>query len=283
MKISALITGASSGIGHAIAMDLARAGHQIFAGVRKQEDAERLNQQNPAVLPVILDVTHSTSIRKAYAQVEQAWHRQNSFCLINNAGIAVAGPIEAIEVKELRHQFDVNFFGLIETTQIFLPLIRESKGRIVNMSSVSGITVSPFLGSYSASKHAVEAASDALRYELERFGIKVIVIEPGPIKTPIWEKGLKGREEALNKMHQDRLSLYRSSMDHFEQIVEKIAQSAIPVERVAQVVHRALLEENPPIRQIVASPLNLWGVKMSRWLPDRIMDGLVRRQLFLKT
>ncbi|RYZ64144.1 MAG: SDR family NAD(P)-dependent oxidoreductase, partial [Proteobacteria bacterium] len=189
-KISVLITGASTGIGLAAAFELVQKGHEVFAGVRNEAASAAVRALDQRIVPVIIDVTKPDTIHEAYKAVELMRTREFPFSLVNNAGIAVSGPIEALSMNELRKQFDVNVFGLVETTQVFLPMIREKRGRIVNISSVNGFLVPPFLGAYSASKFAVEAISDALRRELLPEDIKVITIQPGPISTPIWQKGL---------------------------------------------------------------------------------------------
>jgi len=279
-KFSVLITGASTGIGRAIAIDLANRGHQVFAGVRKQADGVNLTNINSSIVPVQIDVTDGESIRLTQKQIERQRIKELSFVLINNAGIAVAGPIEAVEIEEFKKQFAVNVFGLVETTQTFLPIIRETRGRIVNMSSVSGLLVSPFLGPYCASKYAVEAISDALRRELAVTGVKVIVIEPGPIQTPIWEKGLGHRDELFSKINKERLEPYRNALDKFIKQVEQVARAAIPAEEVARSVHEALLADDPPVRQIVTSRLGHLQVTLGHLLPSKWLDRVLKKQLF---
>ena len=199
--------------------------------------------------------------------------------MINNAGIAVAGPIEAVGIEDFKEQFAVNVFGLVETTQAFLPIIRKTKGRIVNISSVSGLLVSPFVGPYCASKYAVEAISDALRRELLSTGVKVIVIEPGPIKTPIWEKGLNPHA-LLSKMRPEYLGLYKNPMEKFAEGIEQSAREAIPTQSVANRVHQALIADDPPNRQVVTSLGDHLQLIFGRALPSQWLDRLIKKQLF---
>ena len=183
-----VITGASKGIGKACALHLDELGFRVFAGVRKQVDADALQAASSANLtPLFIDVVNSDSIAAAAESVTQQVGQDGLWGLVNNAGIAVAGPIEFLPVDEFRLQFEINFFGQIAVIQAFMPLIRQATGRIINMSSMSGHFGSPFLSPYSASKHSMEVMSDALRREMIPFGIKVSVIEPSNTSSNIWE------------------------------------------------------------------------------------------------
>ena len=187
---SVVITGASTGIGRGCALRMDALGWSVFAGVRKEVDATSLRAEaSDRLRPLFLDVSNPRSILEAQQAVSQALGAEGLSGLVNNAGIPYGGAIEHLEMQEVRRTFDVNFFGLIEVTQAFMPLLRRAHGRIVNMSSVSGWIASPFLSPYSTSKFALEALSDALRVELHPWNIHVAVIEPGAIDTPIWAKG----------------------------------------------------------------------------------------------
>ena len=197
-----LITGASTGIGQACATTLAANGWHVFAGVRREQDADRLSTQSPGkITPVIIDVTDAATIQNARAQVESSLGDKGLVGLVNNAGIGLGGPIEFVDLDRLREQFEVNVFGQVRVIQAFAARLRQAKGRMVNMSSISGRIAIPFLGPYAASKFALEAISDALRLELRPHGVHVSVIEPGSIATPIWEKARQRAEQARTKRH----------------------------------------------------------------------------------
>lgn len=277
---SALVTGASTGIGRAVSLKLVASGFQVFAGVRKAQDAESLKSADQRLIPVSLDVEDPTSIKNALTFVNSQILPGGEFSLVNNAGIVVPGPMEAVQVSQLRRQFEVNVFGLVEVTQGFLPLIRSRQGRIVNMSSVSGLSVIPFLGPYSASKFALEAISDAFRLELARFGVKVIVLEPGALKTPIWEKNMGQRQKMEQLLRDDRRSLYEEQIEKFESFVARVVEKiAADVSVASDAVYESLTQKNPPVRRVLGSPGNRLRVLMGRFLPDRSMDWMIQRYL----
>jgi NAD(P)-dependent dehydrogenase (short-subunit alcohol dehydrogenase family) len=191
---SVVITGASTGIGAACALALDKLGYRVFAGVRHPADGERLQQQaGPRLMPIRLDVTDAASISAASHTVAAMVGERGLAGLVNNAGIGVAGPIELLPLADWRRQFEVNVFGLIAVTQTFLPLIRTGRGRIINMGSIAGRASMPFMAPYAASKHALEAITDALRLELQPWGIRVALIAPGAIATPIWKNSERSR------------------------------------------------------------------------------------------
>src|SRR3954471_419193 len=187
MPRTVLVTGASSGIGRATALELARRGATVLAGVRDPADGEALG---PSVIPLRLDVTDAGHV--AAAGEEAA--RRGLDALVNNAGIAVTGPLEYLPLDELRRQLEVNAVAQLAVTQACLPALRASRGRIVNMSSISGRMALPLYGPYAASKYALEALSDSLRLELRGTGVDVVLIEPGAIRTPIWERGIRAAD-----------------------------------------------------------------------------------------
>ncbi|MEK7693262.1 MAG: SDR family oxidoreductase, partial [Chloroflexota bacterium] len=185
---SVVITGASTGIGEACALHLDALGWRVFAGVRKGADGEALQRKASArLIPVRIDVTDQASIASACDAVAQELGARGLDGLVNNAGIAVAAPLEFVPIDDLRRQLEINVIGQIAVTQAFLALIRTARGRIVNIGSVSGKLATPFTGPYSASKFAMEALTDALRIELRPWKIEVSIVEPGSIATPIWE------------------------------------------------------------------------------------------------
>lgn len=267
-----VITGASTGIGFAAAVHFASVGHRVFAGVRRESDGQNLRSAHPAITPLVLDVTNHESIRHAAEVVSRAG--DEPMILINNAGIAIAGPVECLPMPEFRRQFDVNVFGLIDVTQQFLPLLRRSGGRIINISSISGRLAAPFLGPYSASKFAVEGLSDSLRRELAPEGIAVCLVEPGPIRTPIWEKGLAGKDHLFAKVDREKLKPYESRLAKFIEYTAKTAANADPVEIVVQAIADAAFTKSPRPRYFVGGQSKA-GNLVSR-LPTRWVDSLVR-------
>jgi NAD(P)-dependent dehydrogenase (short-subunit alcohol dehydrogenase family) len=276
MKI-VIVTGASTGIGHAAAMRLAERGFQVFAGVRKDADAKAWKQvRNARALK--LDVTKEESLSEALASIRQELDTAEEVSLINNAGIAVAGPIEGVSLARWHEQFEVNVFGLLRATQAFLPWIRPTRGRIVNISSISGLATPPYLGPYSASKFAVEAISDALRRELQQFGCRVVVLEPGPIATPIWEKNLQRKGSLLAELSPKLQELYGRELLHFQRGVEKSARDAVPVERVVTVIEKALTSANPRTRYVVGNRALPAAMALAGILPDKVQDALVARE-----
>ncbi len=272
-----IVTGASTGIGYATAKALSKRGCQVFAGVRKDADFERLAKDG--VEPVLLDVTQENSIQKALEAVSARRKKGNTLSLVNNAGLAIGGPVEAVSMEKWKEQFEVNVFGLIRATQTFLPWIRESKGRVVNISSVSGLAAIPYLGPYAASKFAVEAISDSLRREIQRFGCKVIVIEPGPIQTPIWEKGLGKKEAIAEAIPEPLKAVYGESLESFYRMVKKSAESAVSTEKVTQVIEKALFQKTPKTRYVVGDLSVSLQTKLLPFLPDRWMDKMISSQI----
>ena len=235
-KDCVIVTGASTGIGFSIAELLANKGYQVLAGVRTLEDQVRLEDLHSNIQSFILDVAQSESIQKAFTETAPILDQATRVSLVNNAGIAVPGPIEGLKISDLRRQFDVNFFGLVEWTQQVLPFIRKTKGKIFNMSSVSGLVASPYLGAYASSKFALEAMSDALRREMLRFGVEVVIIEPGPIRTPIWNKGMQLKDVVSEKLRPGMSDLYNEEFIRITERVDQAAQKALPVEEVSKVV-----------------------------------------------
>jgi NAD(P)-dependent dehydrogenase (short-subunit alcohol dehydrogenase family) len=266
-----LVTGASSGIGRAIALDLDRRGFHVFAGVRKEADGESLQKESSRIEPVIVDVTDQATIDAAAKQVDSL------FGLVNNAGITVAGPLEYLPVEEIRRQFEVNVFGQIAVTQAFLPHIRESRGRIVFMSSVGGrVPSSPFISPYNGSKHALESFGDALRVELAPWGIHVSLIEPGSIATPIWDKSIDAANQLKDRLPPEAFERYGEAMDKVEKLARATGKRGIPPEKVAEKVAHALLSGRPNPRYMVGADAKIQTVA-SALLSDRMRDRLFAR------
>lgn len=270
-----LITGASTGIGLTCALRFDRLGWRVFAGVRREADAVRLRESGSGrLVPVLLDVTDQASIAAAVAVVADAVGPAGLAALVNNAGIAEAGPLEFLPLETLRRMHEVNVVGLLAVTQACLPLIRRARGRIVNMGSISGRTASPFVGPYCASKHAVEALTDVLRLELDEWGIQVAVIEPGMIETPIWEKGEAAARAQRQQLSAEAEALYGSAMDAFQRMIRPAIARAGSPEQVADAVEHAVTAGEPRTRYLVGRDARL-RLMLRRLLPDRAMDGLV--------
>ncbi|MDM8532978.1 SDR family oxidoreductase [Anaerolineales bacterium HSG25] len=271
-----LITGASTGIGKCCALHLDQQGFKVFAGVRKLADGEALqNEASASLQPILVDVTDTASIKQAVETITAEVGVTGLSGLVNNAGIAVAGPLEFLPVDEIRHQFEVNVFGQLAVTQACLPLLRQStNGRIVNMSSMSGKIALPFVGPYSASKFALEAFSDSMRLELRRWGITVSIIEPGAIKTPIWQKTVKSGMEILNKLPPKAYEFYGSAIKKVPQILENGNDRGIPPEKVALAVAHALTTPTPKVRYIVGNDAR-FAIGFAWLTPYRLRDWLV--------
>ena len=270
-----LVTGASSGIGLACVHDLAQAGCTVFAGVRRAEDGERAARLFPGrVQWLLLDVTRADQIAAAADRVGDIVGEAGLAGLVNNAGIALGGPLEYITTEVLRRQFEINVVGPHAVTRALLPAIRRARGRIVQIGSIAGRVVSPLLGPYSASKHALEALSDALRMELAPDGIQVAVIEPGLVRTPIWEKGLATSDQMMERIPPEGRQRYGGRLRVFRRIVERAPGRAIPPERVAEAVRHALLAPEPRTRYVLGldARIRLW---LAALLSDRMMDALV--------
>ncbi len=271
-----VITGASTGIGAACAVHLDRLGFVVFAGVRKIEDGEALQRQGGAngLIPLILDVTDDGSIQQSRAIVAAHVGTNGLFGLINNAGIAVVGPLEAVPIPDLRRQLEVNLIGQVAVTQTFLPLIRMARGRIVNMGSIAGRAAMPLMGPYSASKFALEAITDALRLEVQQWGIEVSIVEPGAIATPIWDKSGKGATDLEAATTPELRMLYADVITGVRKVVAEAANRAIASEAVAKAVEHALTAARPKTRYLVGADAKFRAL-MVKLLPDRVSDTVL--------
>jgi NAD(P)-dependent dehydrogenase (short-subunit alcohol dehydrogenase family) len=262
---AALVTGASSGIGAACAQRLASSGWRVLAGVRRTGDAPEGTEE------ILLDVTDVDQIREASKRIEKL------DALVNNAGIAIAIPLEFIPLEELRRQLDVNVIGQVAVTQAFLPQLRRSRGRIVFVGSIAGRSALPFLGAYAASKHALEAIADTLRVELSPFGIQVSLVEPGTIKTPIWAKSADLAASLANGAPPQLQALYGQRLAVFGRVAAERGAKGGSAQDVASAVERALTKQRPRTRQLVGRDALLRsGVER---LPDRVRDSVYERLL----
>jgi NAD(P)-dependent dehydrogenase (short-subunit alcohol dehydrogenase family) len=268
-----LVTGASSGIGEAAALHLKELGFDPVAAVRKDEDAERLGVSG--LRTVKLDVTEADSIAAARAQLGDG----PLAGLVNNAGIAVAAPLEFLPLDQLRRQLEVNLIGQVAVTQAFLPSLRAGRGRIVNVSSIGGRVALPLMGAYNASKFGLEAVSDSLRRELYAHGVDVIVVEPGGVKTPIWRKGGELADEIAEGLPPESERLYGRLVEAVRRATAKIAtESGIEPRVVAETIGTALTAKRPRARYLVGRDAKSRGAA-AKVLPDRVMDRLVARAM----
>ena len=276
-----LITGASTGLGAACALGCAERDMTVFAGVRNLAASDALQARGgAAIIPVQLDVTDADSIKNAADVVARHVGAAGLAGLVNNAGIAIGSPLELIPLEQLRRQLEVNVVGQIAVTQAMLPLLRRARGRIVNMGSIAGRGTIPMMGPYSASKHALEALTDALRLELYPWGIDVSIIEPGAIATPIWEKSMQVSSEIESALPMEGKQLYQSTADRIRDRVGLSARRAIPTDAVVQAVLHALTAKRPKTRYLVGRDAKVRAL-MLRWLPDRLQDWILKKVLKL--
>ena len=268
-------TGASSGISEACALRLDGLGFRVFAGVRGQQDGDALRRKaSERLAPVMLDVTDPLSVQSASDSVAAATGGVGLAGLVNNAGTAVAAPLEFLPLGELRRQLEVNVVGQIAVTQAFLPLLRQGSGRIVNIGSVSGRIASPLLGAYTASKFAMEGLTDTLRRELSPWGVAVSIVEPGRIATPIWEKSLKVADELLDALPRRALELYGPAIEEVRSGALEAARWGAPPEKVARAVEHALTAKRPRTRYPVGPDARV-GALLVRLLPDPLLDRIL--------
>jgi NAD(P)-dependent dehydrogenase (short-subunit alcohol dehydrogenase family) len=277
---SVVVTGASTGIGEATARVLAGAGMRVFGSVRRIEDGERLAREIGAnFIPVVFDVTDTSAIAQGAAQVDEALGTDRLFGLVNNAGMAVLGPLLLLDPNEFRRQLDVNLTGQLVVTQAFAPMLGTDRsrtgapGRIVMMSSVGGRNASPFMGPYNTSKFGLEGFSESLRRELMIFGIDVIIIAPGAIATPIWDKA-----DALDVAPFENTP-YFEPLTIAKQAIA-IGRKGFPPDTIGRAVLHALTSPRPKTRYVITpTPLQEFLV---RWLPKRVLDRIVAKRLGIR-
>ena len=270
-----LVTGASTGIGEACALHLDRLGHRVYAGVRRDHDADRLRSQGSTRLePVMLDVTDQAqidAIAKLLAGESGGLHG-----LVNNAGIARGGPLEYLPIDEWREQLEVNVIGQVAVTKAMLPLLREGHGRVVFIGSIGGKAATSLMGPYSASKFAIEAIGESLRQELRPWRIDVSVVEPGAIRTAIWDKGRETADRLERELPEEGRQRYRAHIDAIRKGIDMQDRQGVGPEKVAKVVEHALFASRPRTRYVVGVDARLQSA-MVRLLPDRAREAILRR------
>jgi NAD(P)-dependent dehydrogenase (short-subunit alcohol dehydrogenase family) len=276
-----VVTGVSSGIGNGTLRELIRAGYRVFGSVRRREDATRLSKEfGEAYIPLLFDVTDSKAVSRAAVSVQKALGKSKLSGLVNNAGIAVPGPLLELPITEFRRQIEVNLVSVLAVTQAFFPLLRtssddgEKPARIVNISSVAGQFALPFLGPYAASKHGVEGLSDSLRRECMLYGIDVVVIDPGSVATLIWNKGGEVDFSTYSR------SPYLQPMIRMRERMTAAGKRGMPPERIGRLVVRILESRRPRARYVVGSgKVMVW---MSRhFVSERQVDRIIAKNLGL--
>ena len=278
---SVVVTGVSTGIGWGTAKVLTKRGFRVFGSVRKQADADRLAKElGPSFVPLLFDVTDAAAVQAGAARVRDSLKGETLFGLVNNAGIAVPGPLAHLKVDDFRRQMEVNLTSVLVVTQAFLPQLGMDKsltgkpGRIVNISSVGGKNGSPFVGAYAASKHALEGFSESLRRELMLFGIDVIIIGPGAVATAIWDKAND------TDVAQFASTPYAPSLDAVRNYMVGLGRKGLAPEKLGRLVHKTLTIANPRVRYpITPNPVSSW---FQNRLPKRTMDRLIAGRLGLK-
>lgn len=268
MTKTVVITGTSTGIGRASVEKMAAAGWTVYAGVRKDADADAVKQAVEGdVRPVILDVTEPDQVQ-ALVDLVRSESGDGLDGLVNNAGVSEGGPFESVSDEAWRWHFEVNVFGLVRVTRELLPLLRRGRGRVVNISSIGGRAAVPMMAPYTAGKHAVEAISESLRFEVEGFGMKVSCIEPGEIATAIWDKAGDQLDRLKDAVPAAMIDLYDHHVNMIVGFVAEGAKRGIAPSRVADTVHHALTSPHPRHRYLVGPDAQVTGV-VTR-MPDNV-------------
>lgn len=274
-----VVTGASTGIGRTTALHLDSLGMTVHAGVRKRADADELATVGSERLrPLKIDVTEPDEIAAAAEQVRATCGSEGLRGLVNNAGVAVPGPIEFIPMADFRNQIEVNLIGQVAVTQAFMPLLRAGAGRVVNITSIGGRIAFPFMGAYHAAKFGLEATSDALRRELQPWGIHVAVIEPGSVATAIWERGEATADRVRGEMPPPAEDFYGETLDRYAGVLKKTAERGVDPAEVAKAVEHAITSSRPKTRYLVGTDAKIQA-RVAKYLPDRWFDRLVARSI----
>ncbi|WP_426451990.1 SDR family NAD(P)-dependent oxidoreductase [Paenibacillus sp. S-38] len=274
-----VVTGTSSGIGRATAEQLAADGFHVLAGVRRQEDADKIKRQN--IEPVIVDVTNIDTLKALAERVEQDPLGRPLRAVVNNAGIAVNAPLEMVPLDEFRRQIEVSVIGQVAVIQALTPALLNSGGRVVNIGSLGGKVSMPGFGIYSAAKYAMEAINDSLRREMSSFGLKVIMITPGGVSTGLSEQGITTAERLAKLMTPDQHRRHDRLFDAVKAQAETWATDGIRPEKVAAVVSRAIHVSKPRTRYTVGRDSALL-TRLVRILPDKLLDRMLRSQMKLQ-
>jgi NAD(P)-dependent dehydrogenase (short-subunit alcohol dehydrogenase family) len=278
-----VVTGASTGIGRATALLLDGKGYRVYAGTRKEADAESLAKEaSDRLTPITIDVTDDSSISAAREKVQGAVGEDGLVGLVNNAGVGGGGPIEFMSLDSFRDTLEVNLVGQIAVTQAFLPLIRSAKGTIVFIASIGGRIATPFLSPYNTSKFGVEALGESLRAELKPWNIDVAVVEPGSIDTQIWAKGADTAAEQIKDLSPDGQCLYGRQLTRFGEVLTETADRGISPEKVAKVIHKAIRSDKPRHRYLVGTDAKV-AARLKGNLPERTFSRMLGRQMKMPT
>jgi NAD(P)-dependent dehydrogenase (short-subunit alcohol dehydrogenase family) len=270
-----LITGTSTGIGKACALYLDRMGYRVYAGVRNQVDGDNLRKDaSERLTPVILDVTDENSIVEAAGVIEKE-AGVNLFGLINNAGIGRGGALEVTPVVEIRKLMEINVIGLMAVTQAFIPMLRKSKGRIINIGSTSSVLAIPGASAYCASKFAVRAITDSLRVELKPFDMKVILVAPGAVESEIWAKGKAYKEEMRKAVKPEIAELYAPLRRFGDRLNTELKK--IPADEVAKIVAHALTSKKPKPYYLVGKDAK--GAARAARFPKGLLDWAILKRI----
>jgi NAD(P)-dependent dehydrogenase (short-subunit alcohol dehydrogenase family) len=278
---SVLVTGASTGIGRATALRLDAGGWRVFAGVRREADAEALREAgSDRLAPVILDVTDAGQIAAARDRIAGKLDGAGLDGLVNNAGVALPGPLETLPIEDFRRQIEVNLTGQVAVTQAVLAPIRKARGRIVFISSIGGRIAFPLTGAYHASKFGIEAVGDVFRQELRPWGIAVSIVEPGSIDTPIWERGEAAADEIGERAHSAQEDLYGKAIESYRKVVKQLAARGIAPEKVAETIEHALSVGRPRTRYLVGLDAKIQA-RLKPIVPTPVFDWVVARTMGL--
>ena len=271
---SVLVTGATTGIGEACALRLDRLGHRVYAGVRIEEHARGLRRRgSDRIVPVFLDVTDQAQIDAAAKQIGGGGRLDG---VVNNAGIGRGGPLEYLPLEVWREQLEVNVLGQVAVTKAVLPFIRAAGGRIVFIGSIGGRVATMLMGPYNASKFAIEAIGESLRSELHPWGIGVSVVEPGAIKTPIWDKARQQADRLERALPEEARTRYARHIAAIRKAIEMQDRQGVSPDKVAAAVEHALLSSRPKTRYLVGIDARVQAL-LVRWLPDRPREAIIRR------
>jgi NAD(P)-dependent dehydrogenase (short-subunit alcohol dehydrogenase family) len=271
-----VVSGASTGMGAATAKELARKGFHVLAGVRREVDADALRAEG--IEPHILDITVDSDVAAIADRVARDPLGRPLRALVNNAGISVNAPVEALPIAEWRQVFEVNVFGHVAMTQALLPALRRSAGTVVNISSVGGKVALPTYGAYAGSKFALEAVSDSLRREVSGLGVKVVVVEPGAVKTEMLERGIANADRLKAGMTADHLERYGDLVAAISEQARSFGKDGVSVESAAKVIARAAAAPRPRTRYTIGRDAAIL-VRLARVLSDRFLDRVVRLNL----
>lgn len=277
MSGAILVTGASTGIGHATALLLAESGYTVFAGVRKEADRQRVESEHPNLRPIILDVTVPADLTRAVESIKAIGLPLEG--VVNNAGIAVAGPLEFLPIEEIRKQFEINVYAPIAVAQAMLPLLRLTKGRIIIVGSIAGRISAPFVGPYSSSKAAIASLADALRQELAPSGIHVSLLEFAAVKTPIWEKGRLDKDRLVALMPPAAVQYYGKLINAVVNITRHEESSGLDPSVIAATILKALRAPKPRGRYLIGARARIQAVVAV--LPPATRDKLIKKSMQL--